>query len=136
MVSKMDLPIYNENESISRYLQKMEDYKMYIKTSDYNKVLDIINDLINIDNNKSFDSLLEFKNIPSSVVKNNINSCSNILYRNREFINGLINGSISSKIKDDHYIFYCIMKIVKAVGYKLRKREIDGEYYYSVVLRR
>ena len=61
----MEPPIFDENESLNQYLRKVKKYEAWLLKDKYNRILDFLNLILNLDSKYKLKSILEFKNIYS-----------------------------------------------------------------------
>lgn len=135
------IPKYDIQESITKYFQKVEIFKLKLKEEKYNLLLNFINEWINDSNNQKFKSLTDFKNISEKKLLIDPKHNEQIL---KKFNNSIIkkfniNFNIeketnNEKIKNK-YIIYLLSKALSSIDYILISKSINQNTYYSIKLK-
>jgi len=131
----MNPPTY-ENESITKYLQKVESYKEYLIKDKYCIILNFVNDWLKLSNKLRLKSLTEFKNIAETDLINDDHN-QDIIEKHRDKIQTIINLSLSVNTAgqdDNNFMILLVSKMLSSIGYYLHKRENRGSFYYTIKL--
>lgn len=116
---------YDDNEPITHYLRRVEEFKRNLIKNKYDLLLNLINDILKLSNEHRFLSLTDIKNIPESEFKNK----EDILENHKENINKNFTFQIKKQM-----IIIVLKKLLSESGYKLIEKDIKSNIYYSIIL--
>ena len=119
VISKLQVPKYNENESIAKYKTRVEKYKMELAKNKYQLILNFINDWLEYDDRCKIKSLTEFKNISKSESLSNNKHNKKIIEKYSESINNVF--GINYKNPD---IIYLLTRMLSSINYKLYSKDV------------
>ena len=118
-----DFPVYNENDNMSEYFEKLEKYLVKKKEVDYNNIKNFINKWLNelkIDNELK---MIEKFNFNENKL-NNEEICEKILFENYSTLNLDYKLNLKNNQNEKDYFFKLIIKIIRKVLLK-----IDYKFY-------
>lgn len=133
----MDVPSYTGG-SITRYLRKVEKYRVKLQEEKYNLLLDFINEWLNYPQKLRLKSFTEFKNLKESYLLKDLKYNRKIL---RKYSDDIIKKlSVTFNVDDqtdsdeikDRYILYFLQRALSSLDYSLSVKDIDGENYYTI----
>jgi hypothetical protein len=134
-MEKLQFPIYDGKESITKYFQRVEKFKILVFKDKYSVILKFVNEWLQSD----FSSLYSFKNqLEDDLLKNekhNRDVCrlySNI-FKNKFGTDLTVDLDTDSDEIKDKYIIYLLMKMLQSIEYTLFKREISNKTYYTII---
>lgn len=133
-MNKLQIPIYDGKESITKYIQKVEKFKTLIFQEKYNIILQFVNEWLNSD----YKSLTYFKNkCEDELLKNekiNRNICRKYseIFKKRFELDLIVDLDTDSDEIKDKYIIYLLTKMLQSIEYILYKKDIKNKIYYSI----
>ena len=119
----MDVPKYEDGESVDEYMEKVELYNEKLSVIKYNFILNLINEYLKLDKKSMYTSLTNFKNISEKMIKEN----NEIITKNKDKIKEIF--FINIKKKDFMFI---LKKLLKSIDYKLSYRTKNSIKYYTI----
>jgi hypothetical protein len=124
---QINVPKYNKNESLAKYVNRVEKYKFSLIKLKYQLVLNFINDLLNCDT--KIKTLIDFKNISHNELLSDKTHVKNIIEKYQEEINQTFN----FKYKNPDIIFL-ITRMLSGINYKLiTKKYNTDDFKYSIL---
>ena len=121
---------YND-ESLSNYLLKVEQYKMDINKKKYDIILNFVNDMLELDG--KLKSLTNFKYIKEADIIGDLERNKEIIKKYKKDIhdNFKIELKYKNMEKNPMYIINNLRKILKNINYKLCSKKVsDGRIYF------
>lgn len=141
-LSNMDIseyiPKYDGKESITKYMRRVETFKLKLVEDKYNLLLDFINEFLGLIDNNRLKSLTDFKNMSETRLLKDPRNNRKVL---RKYSDDIINrlqvkfnvedDTDSDEIKDK-YILYFLSKSLVSINYSLTYRKYKDEVYYTI----
>jgi len=127
------IPIFDGSQTISEYMRSVEDYTFYNKSNNSDIVLKMINDMLRPKN--KYKSLTHIKDLKESIFNKKLTRCFTVLKDNKDFIENKLKLNLTYKAEELDYLIYCLKRIIKAVNFKLSKKLISEENYYTILTR-
>lgn len=123
----MSVPKINDDEDITSYLKRLEEYKLSLIQEKYTVLLEFINFWLG----KSFKSLSEFKNISETVLLKDLKHNRKTLRTFSKKLNKIFNKTFSveddtdSDDITDKYIIYVLTKLLVSINYSLISKKVS-----------
>lgn len=134
---KMNAPIYDDNETISEYVARVDLYLHEFKKEKYEKILNFVNAWLE-PLNKKITALTEFKNLSEKKLFKNTKHNRKVLKTNAEnlkaqlFIKTSIDDETDSDEINDQHILRFTMKLLNTIDYSIISVKHDDEILYSI----
>ncbi|AYV78242.1 MAG: hypothetical protein Edafosvirus7_34 [Edafosvirus sp.] len=134
---KMEPPIYNDTETISEYVSRVEEYMLQFKKQKYKIILDFVNKWLKpLD--KTLVSLTDFKNMPEEKLLKDKKYNRKILRENVEDLKKSLNvkSFIDDETDSDDIADQCIIKftgkLLNVIDYSIISFKKEKITYYSI----
>lgn len=125
-ISKSDYPVWEKNDNMVKYFKKIEKIKTAMVADKYTIVLTFINKLLKLKGKSKYKSLLEFKKVKESSIKQRFIKMDKTKLK--------VELGIKSFYKNtdvDDYVIHCLRVIMYQVGYKvIRKFDRENDNIY------
>jgi len=134
---KMDPPVYNDDETISEYVARVDEYMLQFKKLKYQIILDFINNWLK-PINKNLVSLTDFKNISEEQLLKDKKYNRKILRENVEELKRLlhIKSFIDDETDSDDIADQCIIKFIgtllNVIEYSIIPIKKEEKIFYSI----
>jgi hypothetical protein len=128
---------YDGKESLTKYLRRVELFKLQLQENKYKLLLEFINKWLNT----KYKSLTEFANISEEALLSDTKHNRDILRQYSEKIikelnikpNNVDEETDSEEIKDKHIIYF-LSHALSAIDYKLSNKSFKNVTYYTIRL--
>lgn len=143
----MEPPVFQDGDSVTQFLVKVNDYATYLKEDDYNRILKFLNEwLVPYDNDhphpeKKMTSLLEFKNFSEEIIKKHEPHNKRTVKRNSRLLKKLnikMNNYEECDTEEvpDFLIIKFISKLLSKIEYSFLKIYKKDICYYTIINRK
>ena len=132
------VPKYDGTESITKYMRRVEEFKIKLVEDRYKLLLDFVNDWLQLMDNSRLKSLTHLKNMSETdLLKNPTNNrkvlrkYSNEIIKKLDIKFNVEDDTDSDEIKDK-YIIYFLSRALASINYTLGFKKSKDDIYYTV----
>lgn len=134
----LEFPQYDGTESLTKYLRRLEDFKLLIKQEKYNLILEFINAWLKLREESKFRSLTEFKDISERTLLLDLKHNRKILRQYSDHmikklnIQFNVNEETDSDEISDKYIITFLTRALSTIDYTLTHRITKINTFYTI----
>jgi hypothetical protein len=132
------IPKYNGNESLTKYMRRLEDYKIMVNQERYNIILDFVNSWLKLEDINKYTSLMEFKDITERRLLIDLKHNRKLLRDHSDrIINELgitisVDEETASDEITDKYIITFLTKALASIDYTLTHKSTARNVFYTI----
>jgi len=133
-MNSYEVPKFNINDSVSKYIIKVENYKIKLLKEKYDIVINFLNEWIF----KNYKSLTDFKNINEEILLKNKKHNHAIarkysdIFENKFNIDLSVDAATDSDDITDKYIIFMLSKILNNLDNHLSITQFNDKIYYTI----
>lgn len=138
MDSFIQVPKYDGKESLTKYLRRVDAFKLKLQEDKYRLLLNFINDWLKLSKEFKLKSLGDFINMEESILLKDPSHNRDILRKYSDTIIKKLNvkfdvdeDTLSDDI-DDKYIITFLSKALTSIDFTMNKKNISNKTYYSI----
>ncbi len=125
---------YNDGESITQYLRRVEEYKASLANTDnrYDKLVEFTNKWLKLKDKNKMTSLIEFRWISEETLLEDEENNAELLHDYHDLFVNDFNLKINEKNKKNEYIIDIFKRAINSLSYSLRHTKKGQITYYTV----
>ncbi len=123
---------YDDKESITQYMRRVEKFKESLVNDRYNKLVEFVNKWLKLDGKKKITSLTEFRWITEDSLLDNEENNAELLNDYHDLFVNDFNLKINEKNKKNEYIIDVFRRAINSLGYSLHHKQKGQIIYYTV----
>jgi cysteinyl-tRNA synthetase len=131
----MKAPTLRKGEHVNSFMNRMEEYRLYLINDKYNLILKFVNMWLT----EEYKSLSEFKNISEKRLlkdpKHNRDTLRKYASKFKKVFNSnfTVEDDTDSDDITDKYIIYVASKLLAAINYKFGNKKVGERLYYYII---
>ena len=128
------LPVITKNTSVNDYMRQMEKYRLDQIKEKYNFILELLNDILKLKDERKYTTLTLIKNVPQKLFTDIFDN-NEIFDKKKEQIKNIFGIEMNKEELNDAEINKTLRTMLSSIGYKIYPSKYNDKLYWSIRLK-
>ena len=128
------LPVITKNTSVNDYMRQMEKYRLDQIKEKYNFILELLNDILKLKDERKYTTLTLIKNVPQKLFTDIFDN-NEIFDKKKEQIKNIFGIEMNKEELNDAEINKTLRTMLSSIGYKIHPSKYNDKLYWSIRLK-